>query len=71
MSQSPPFVPRLELAQRLHDEAVGPLLERYAPELLRVPPNLDGVGQVIASTDALENVDRHHTPRRWIGSGGS
>jgi len=125
MSQSPQYFPGPEFAQRLHNEVVGPLLERFALELpyaaawllagrhnalcltepvdptprpfrggpfrvmaaerlsetpiaritdaevLRVPPNLGGVDQVIASIDALENADRHHARRHWIGSGGS
>lgn len=65
MSPSPPFVPGLELAERLYSGAVRPLLGRFAPEL-RYATGLIGSGSDVLGLDTERSMDHDWGPRLTI-----
>ena len=65
MSPSPPFMPGLELAERLYTEAVRPLLDRFAPGL-PYAAGLIGSGSDVLGFDTERSMDHDWGPRLTI-----
>ena len=65
MPPSPPFMPGLELADRLYWEAVRPLLDRFAPGLPHAA-GLIGSGSDVLGFDTARSMDHDWGPRLTI-----
>lgn len=65
MSTSPPFVPGLELAERLYSEAVRPLLGRFAPDV-PYAAGLIGSGSDVLGLDTERSMDHDWWPRPTV-----